>query len=93
VLRTSHADVPVAWEDENGDLHVTGTHDMGIARDLAAAFVCSEWDMTGAQAAAEVTGFEPRRWWALPEVPPGGDVLYRPVPEDTPGAVPVTTWT
>ncbi|HYQ66165.1 hypothetical protein [Actinophytocola sp.] len=89
---------PSAWtpEEDNGELHVTGTHDVDTARQHAATFLARNLDLTSAQTTAMLTG-SPRRWWALPSWPdgpdgPDGDVWFSSVPDGTPGAVPALTW-
>jgi hypothetical protein len=86
---------PFAWfpGSDDGDLHVTGTHDLDTARHHATTFLTRELGLTASQATAALAG-HPHPWWALPNWPdgPDGDVWFSPVSDATPGGVPTLTW-
>lgn len=80
------------WECDNGDLHVTGTHDLHLARTLARQFVATNSVRPRAEAMAALDN-DPTRWWAVRTEPPGGDPEYARVEgAEVSGAVPMTTW-
>lgn len=82
---------PYVWACEMDEVHVTGTHDLAIARNHATQFARDELMLTDAEA-EDWLADAPRLWWSCPTVTGDEDPWFRVVPPGTPGAVPITTW-
>ena len=79
-----------AFQGEDGAMHVTGTHDVELARGLARER--GRRDDIGTEVIAEFDE-PPRRWWAVPRWHADAEEHeYLPVDAGTPGALAVTTW-